>query len=321
MGEIKLPSRTVLERGLILSIVMAAIGYLGFSIWAGWQDVVSALTQIGSIGIGATLALSLINCGLRFFRWQLYLRSMGHSVKLVPSGLIYFSGFALTTTPGKAGELLRCVFLERYGMPFSRSIAAFVSERLCDVMAILAISLPGMMLYPAAWPVAAICLVGFVILAALLMNTDRLEQAEKWLRQHPSRLCASLRHILRVIIEGKPCYRFPILIIALPVSVLAWTMEAFAFYLLLLWMHNPLPIWTAMSIYALGMFVGGLSFLPGGLGGTEAVMTGLLLLCGLGQAHAFATTLIIRLATLWFAVFLGAITLSVGQKHLVGIRT
>lgn len=70
----------------------------------------------------------------------------------VDSALIYFSGFALTTTPGKAGELLRGVFLERRGMPFSSSIAALLSERLSDMIAIIVIGLPGLSLYPPPAP-------------------------------------------------------------------------------------------------------------------------------------------------------------------------
>ena len=65
----------------------------------------------------------------------------------------------------------------------------------------------------------------------------------------------------------------------------------------------------AVFVYAFAMLVGGLSFLPGGLGSSEAVMIGLLSLYGLPEATAVTATLICRLATLWFAVALGAIFL------------
>jgi len=50
---------------------------------------------------------------------------------------------------------------------------------------------------------------------------------------------------------------------------------------------------------------GALSFMPGGLGGDEAVMVGLLVWQGLDAADAVAATVIIRVTTLWFAVLLG----------------
>jgi uncharacterized protein (TIRG00374 family) len=71
-----------------------------------------------------------------------------------------------------------------------------------------------------------------------------------------------------------------------------------------------LPVTTAVFVYAFGMLVGGLSFLPGGLGSSEAVMIGLLMMHGFPESAAVTATLICRLATLWFAVGLGAVCLA-----------
>jgi len=57
------------------------------------------------------------------------------------------------------------------------------------------------------------------------------------------------------------------------------------------------------------MLVGALSFLPGGLGGAEATMVALLILNHVDQPQSVAATILIRLATLWFAVVLGVIAL------------
>ena len=45
--------------------------------------------------------------------------------------------------------------------------------------------------------------------------------------------------------------------------------------------------------------------LPAGIGGTEAVMTTLLVSRGASVADALIATLLCRLATLWFAVIIG----------------
>lgn len=65
-----------------------------------------------------------------------------------------------------------------------------------------------------------------------------------------------------------------------------------------------LPVVTALFVYAFALLVGGLSFLPGGLGSREATMIGLLSLRSL-PAEAAAIT-----ATLWFALSLGAVFLA-----------
>ncbi len=59
------------------------------------------------------------------------------------------------------------------------------------------------------------------------------------------------------------------------------------------------------------MLAGAISSLPGGLGGSEATMIALLSLCGVPLPIAISATVLIRLATLWFAVLLGVAALAV----------
>jgi uncharacterized protein (TIRG00374 family) len=68
----------------------------------------------------------------------------------------------------------------------------------------------------------------------------------------------------------------------------------------------------AILIYAVTTVAGALSFLPGGLLVTEAGMTLLLVQSarGVDEPTAVAATLLIRLATLWFAVLIGLIALT-----------
>ena len=138
-------------RAVIWSVILAAAGYLVFALWGGWNEVVHALAQVGLIGIAVSLALSLVNYGLRFLRWQTYLRAMDHPVPWRPKPRHILSRVSpSTTTPGKAGEALRGVLLKRWGVPYPQSLAAFLSERLSDLVAILLLTLFGLSIYPAA---------------------------------------------------------------------------------------------------------------------------------------------------------------------------
>jgi uncharacterized protein (TIRG00374 family) len=65
----------------------------------------------------------------------------------------------------------------------------------------------------------------------------------------------------------------------------------------------------ASSLYAAAMVGGAVSMLPAGLGGTEALLTGSLVLYGAPLALALAATVLIRILTLWLAVGLGALAL------------
>jgi uncharacterized protein (TIRG00374 family) len=74
----------------------------------------------------------------------------------------------------------------------------------------------------------------------------------------------------------------------------------------------------AFSVYSLSTLAGAISFIPGGLGSSEVVMLGLLTWTGIPEAEAVAATIIIRLATLWFAVALGGIVMIYGGRIIRG---
>jgi uncharacterized protein (TIRG00374 family) len=82
-------------------------------------------------------------------------------------------------------------------------------------------------------------------------------------------------------------------------------------------LDSELSLSVALFIYAFSMLVGALSFLPGGLGGAEATMVALLMLNHIAQPQAVAATILIRLATLWFAVVLGVIALTLPERKPV----
>lgn len=301
---------------LIASIALAMLGYLGFSLWGGWHAVLAAFAAVGLSGILIALVLSLVNYCLRFVRWQLYLSALGHVVAPLPSGMIYVAGFALTTTPGKAGEMLRGVFLRQHGMSYSHSTAAFLSERLSDLIAIVLLAMLGLSLYPLG---KGLVLIGIVAVIFGLILLTRAHYLLPWAEQFSNRtdhLTVVGHHLLRLLAEARNCHSPTLLLLATFLSLMAWTAEAYAFHQILNWMGMDVTIPFAFSVYALSMLAGALSFLPGGLGGAEAVMVGLLLWAGMPEAQAIAATVIIRLVTLWFAVALGVGVLAIGGTRL-----
>lgn len=296
-------------RAIILSVVCSALGYLAFSLWGGWQEVSRAVSKVGMLGIAFALLMSMLNYGLRFLRWQSYLVAFGHPVSWWPSLKIYLAGFALTTTPGKAGEALRGVLLKPWGIPYSQSFAAFFSERLSDLFAVVLLTLLGLTLYPDARPMIV---VGVVLVIAGFVVLSHRRLMEKLLTLVPEaggKLSELIRHVLHVLLEAQRCHRLGILLGAIFLSVLAWGAEALAFHWILSWMGADIPLVFAVFVYAISMLAGALSFMPGGLGSAEAVMVALLVWKGMSSADAIAATVLIRLATLWFAVGLGVIYL------------
>lgn len=292
-------------RAVILSVVLSALAYLGFSLWGGWREVGAALAKVGVLGALIALVMSLLNYGLRFVRWQMYLSAMEHPVPWAASFRIYLAGFALTTTPGKAGEALRGVLLKPWGVPYAKSFAAFFSERLSDLLAVVLLALVGSLLYPQARPMIVAGVLLVLMAYGLLSQRVLIERLAIRLPQQGGRLVGLARHLLHVLLEAQRCHRPSLLMGASLLSLIAWGAEAVAFYWILKWMGADIPIAFAVFVYALSMLAGALSFMPGGLGGAEAVMVALLVWKGMPNADAVAATLLIRLATLWFAVGIG----------------
>lgn len=296
-------------RAVVLSVVGSALGYLGFSLWGGWHAVGLAVGEVGLVGIVIALLMSSVNYGLRFVRWQVYLKVLGHPMPWRPSLNIYLAGFALTTTPGKAGEALRGVLLKRWGVPYPKSFAAFFSERLSDLFAVVLLTLFGLSLYPEALPMIVVG-VSLVLVGLLVLSQRRLlERLMLMLPNRGGKVVGLLQHLMQVLLQAQRCHRLGLMLGLTALSVIAWSAEALAFHWILQWMGADIPLTFAVFVYALAMLAGAVSFMPGGLGGAEAVMVGLLVWKGMSSADAIAATVLIRLATLWFAVAIGAVML------------
>jgi uncharacterized protein (TIRG00374 family) len=106
-----------------------------------------------------------------------------------------------------------------------------------------------------------------------------------------------------------------LLVQATLLGTLAWFCECLGFWIVLhgLGLHEPVARVT--FIYALSTLVGALLLLPGGLGGTEGSMVAMLGADGISRPQAVAATFLTRIATLWFAVLLGAFVL-LGDRRL-----
>lgn len=122
----------------------------------------------------------------------------------------------------------------------------------------------------------------------------------------PGHLRRLLTSLVSALVATRALLRPGILAQGFLLGLVAWGLEGLGFGLLSS-MFPPLqlPRATAVGIYGLAVLIGGLSFLPGGLGSTEAIMTALLGKTGYTLSEALLITLSCRLVTLWLAVILG----------------
>jgi glycosyltransferase 2 family protein len=295
---------------VIITVLMSILGYFLFTLWGGWQNVLQAFRQLGWFGIAVALGLSLINLAMRFLRWQYFLRTLGYAIPWKPSLRIYIAGFSLTTTPGKTGEALRGVFLKDYGVPFRKTFGAFLSERTSDLLSVAIISSSGLLIYPETRPI-------FLLVGGMITFIFFAVQKDSWIhwletvlkRILPARWMSNVEFFLETLLSFRSCFTSKVLATTLIFGVLAWSAEAMALLYIVHLLGHDISVVEALFIYGFSLVIGGITLLPGGLGGAELTMFQLLMRQGIPSSIAVTATLVIRLTSLWFSVFLGMLTL------------
>ena len=300
------------RRKLVLSMMLAVAGYGGWVLANEADAVIASAARVGGIGLVVICALSLLNYSLRFVRWRWYLYSMGHRIPVGRDLRIYLSGFALTTTPGKAGEAIRSLFLKEHEVPYTASLAALAAERLADVISVAIIATGGIMFFGEfRWLALFMLLAAAMMVLAVHSQSLRGALRRTFDRMLAGRLHNAAEHAVSLLDRLSRLTGSTGLLLGICLGTVAWSAEAYGFWYLVVALGYDLPLLQAAAIYALSMLAGAASLMPGGLGGAEAAMGVMLLATGFNGADAVSATLICRLATLWFAVAIGIVALSV----------
>lgn len=298
-------------RPLALASALALVLYLLAALAGDARQIGKMLLGVPGPQLAFILGLSLANYALRFLRWRYYIAALGHAVPWRRHVAYYLAGFAFTVTPGKAGEAVRSLYLKPHGLGYADSLAAFFVERLLDVLAIAALAVGGAWLFPNYRAFVALSSLAIMALTWFSVRPALPGQLQAWSERvdTPGKLARLLRSLARLLQASARLLTPGRLYAGLALGVVAWAAEGFALYLILRAMEAPLPVIVAVSIYAVSVLAGALSFLPGGLGGTEAVMGLLLALAGVDSNTAIAATLLCRFTTLWFAVLVGLLAM------------
>jgi len=271
---------------------------------AGYGDFSGTVDEIGNLPVRylfAALGLASANYLLRFVRWAFYLRVLKIPAPAGVSALVFLSGLAMSITPGKAGELVKCYLLNsRTGVPVSRSAPVVVMERLTDVIAVIILGLTGFALLPA--PIIAVLAVALAIsVAGLMFGVSRWASRLAGLP-----ILSRWSGLLRDSQEGFRELAAPrVMAVGVAAGAAAWFAEGLSLWVILKGIGSEIDLVRALSIYAAATLVGAVTALPGGLVGTEGSMLALLQQSGVTRVGASAGTVLVRLVTLWFAVAVG----------------
>jgi uncharacterized protein (TIRG00374 family) len=306
---------------VVLGVAAGVAVYVGFSIWADAGRVASALARFRGWAAALACLLALGNYAVRFVRWQYYLRVLRVRVPARDSLQVFLAGFALTVTPGKLGEAVKAFLLrESHRVPVARTAPIVIAERLTDLVALLLLALVGIFTFEVdrRFLVAGALLVTMGIAIITIQPLAELALAVATRLPLLRRVAPRLRefHVATAaLVRPVP------LAIATGLSSVSWFLECLAFRVVVDGMPGAaVSLRAATFIYASMTIAGALSFLPGGLGVTEAGMLALLIRFGTGidRGSAAAATFVTRACTLWFAVALGlpALITYARRKHV-----
>jgi uncharacterized protein (TIRG00374 family) len=263
--------------------------------------------------LGVALSLVLGNYALRFVRWQYYLRVLSVTVPTRLSGLVFLSGFVMSVTPGKMGEVFKSVLLHEYrGISIARTASIVIAERLLDLVALVVLVSLGSTAFPhgRAIALAGILAVSAIVLVCVARPVGTYVIGRLASFRPTSRFAPKVRESYDALQELTRPGAF---LVGGSLAVLGWALECVATWFLVRGFEIPMDFKGATFAYAAGTLAGALAMLPGGLGVAEVGMSGLFRAAspGLSLANASAATILVRLSTLWFGVALGGSALFV----------
>lgn len=309
-----------LVQKVLLGTLLGGAVFAGLALYADLPALTASLAAFPPAAFGYALALATLNYALRYVRWQYYLRRIGVAVPHGESVAIFLAGFVMSVTPGKLGEVFKSLLLyESRGTSIARTAPVVFAERLTDLIALTILAAAGSLSFDGGIPIAA---AGAALVLLLLVASSWRPMGELMLRVAGALpLVRNLAPRLREAYESLFLMTRPApLLFATSLATVSWGLECVALFILLRALPGGGLGWDAsLFAYSTSTIAGALAMMPGGLGVTEAGMTGLIQALSGGaidSASATAATMLTRLATLWWAVVVGACALAVFRRLL-----
>lgn len=324
-----------------LGLVILA-GLAAYAVWRwrasgfAWRDVVAALAHVNWSWLAAGMALVLATYVGRALRWEIMIRPIRTDASLWRIFTATAIGFTAVVLFGRAGEAVRPYLIaKKENVTFSSQIAAWVLERILDLMMILLIfgialtQVSSSAIQPG--PRARVALeaggytagitgaLSLALLIALRQFHGRArERLLEWLSFLPERILLRVRKVVTSFEAGMQSTRsgwFTLLLVIY--TVIEWVMIAAAFFCVCRAFPATARLGLADVVILLGFVAFGSAVQIPGVGGGMQIATVLVLTeffgVGLGAATAIALVL-------WIVSFVLIVPLGLGLAFHEGIH-
>jgi uncharacterized protein (TIRG00374 family) len=315
--------QSTIRRVLYVMLLGVAV-YGAFAVWRGLGAMGETLGAFQWWAFAAACALAFGNYVLRYFKWELYLGQLEiRGVPKLDSFLTFLSGFVLTVTPGKVGEVFKSIVLfETQGVPIAKTAPIVVAERVTDLIGVIVLIVLGSLGFKGGlvWAGAGAAVVA-TLLAVISSRTlslaiiGRIERMPGKLGRLGPKLHQAYDSLATMLAPKN-------LVLPTLLSIGAWSLECLSLWVILRGFGQETSAPLCFFFYATSTLAGALVPVPGGLGVTETFLQGQMHELGhVSMNVSTAAMILVRFATLWFAVLVGFIALSILKKRYPGLLT
>ena len=295
----------------IYVVIIATISlYFIFLVISDLGEVYAQLNKMDTNYLPIILLLIPLCWIVLFTRWNLLLKNSNVHVPVKDNLKIYLSGFALSITPGKVGELIKSQLLKnKFGIPREKTAPIVLVEQLYNIIGIIGVSILGLWYFEFGAHIILIA-ASLLVIILILISSKRLFEKFlillsriKFLSQYTSAFSNSY-DVLRKSTRGW------VVVYASALSIAFWLIESvIAYFVLLSFGVNHIEFLSVITTYTSSIILGVASFLPLGIGVVEGSLAGFFTLQGVDVSVALTLVIFIRIFTRWIAVSVGFVSL------------
>ena len=299
-----------LDNRLILVLVAAVGIYAIFLFTSDFNIITEKISNFKINYLPLILFLVTASWCPVFIKWHFLLKNCEIDIPLTRSITVFLSGLAFDITPGKLGALMKSQILKTsFNIPRTKTAPIVLVEKVYDLIgailaSIIGIIILGMDVY--------LIIIAILVLAMVFFFLYYRPASELFFKRVTKTKFFSkyVENISEFDKTVQKSTNVKVATICILLAVTYWFIVSTAVYYTLIGFDiNILDYLKVLSIYAISILLGAISFIPGGVGITEGALAGLFTLEGIDVSTALILSVIIRIFVLWYSVSIGFISL------------
>ena len=297
-----------------LLLLFAGILAVLLLVWfTDFQEVFAVLLDFQLSILVLICTVQLAKYILLAIQWKSIVKASGHHIGFGKMTHIIMSGkFIECITPGfkVGGEITKTVMLPKHtSMSIAEAIAVTATQKSLNFLALIVLCLLSVTallsnIHLSINPsLKTTLLVGALLLLGLGMGLVALISNPQW-----AKTVLPQKNIETFRLTVTKMYRRPIWLVGqMTLTLIIWSTYAIISIIIAETMGIGIkPLYTVIATY-LSYMLGMIPLLPGGLGTTEAGLTGTLAIFGVTVNTAMAMTLMLRLVTYWLILLVSTV--------------